>query len=407
MNLGESYIKSQDIINLIKQEFIKIFDQDKYTLFSWGSLARREMGPYSDLDLIILSSDKNIDYNFIEKFKERITKILPNNYIDLLEVYTLEELNRISKIDGTDMQALLFMKYESGKRIEISKNLDIVREILHIFCNLNYVYDSLFGSNNLKFGPYNIKYYNFAILLAKYFGCTESDTVSSFNYLKHINKIDNRKCDKYISCYKKLLYYRNIIQESNKSGDCNFDENNVINYTNQTYCQVMKEDLLKIKKYSKEMYESFKKIMYEILHNNLSKEDIKIIEKGINGKRINSEEVNYLIEKNKEIIMMFLSYYLSDSILLETIRMKNENKWYVLYGIANNKYTSADTLYKLIDYKQAKSKGLKKIYTDFAWRNIYLYVAKNPSSNQKIKNFILNYENSRPMDIKAAENIKT
>lgn len=406
MIVKDCYKNSEKIIDLIKKEFIKKFDQEKYTLFSWGSVARREMGTYSDLDLIILSLDNNIDYNLIESFKKIIEKKLPNNYIDLLEVYTLKELNRISKIDGTDMQAFLFMKYEAGKRIKTKKKLDIIREILHIFCNLNYVYDDLFGSDNLKFGPYNIKYYNFAILLAKYFGCTECDTIASFNYLKDINKINKQKCKQYISNYKKLLYYRDIVQKSNKSSDCCFKEKNIIDYKSKKYCQEMKQDLFEINRSSKDMYENLTRIMFDILNNNLSKKEVKFLAKCINNKAPCSKKLNILLYKNKEIIMMFLSYYLCDSKLLETIRMKNEKKWYVLYGIANNKYTSVDTLYKLIDYRQIKNKNLKNLYTDFSWRNIYLYVAKNPASNQKIKNYILNYENSRPMDINAAKKIK-
>ena len=399
---------SDEVIDIIKREFKNIFDQQKYSLFSWGSLSRREMGPYSDLDMIIISDEKNINFDLIELFKQRISKALPTYYIDLLESYTLSELERISKVDGTDMQAYLFMRYELGKKITPVPKLNIVREILHIFCNLEYVYSNLYGSNNLKFGPYNIKYYNFAILLSKYYSGENMNTESSLRILAKKGKIEEEKVEKYIDNFNRILYYRNIVQESNKTYNCKIDREKILKMFNEKTYNDLKVNLLKISNESKEMYEVLKNIMFKILYENFSDDEVKFLNRIIIlNEKISSTELDKIIKDNKEEIMMFLAYYINDPKILELIRSQNENKWYVLYGIANNKKASPETLYKLIDYRETKLKhNLKHIYQDFSWRNIYLYVAKNPSANKKIKNYILNYKNSRFMDIEAARLIK-
>ena len=406
MLLNESLIISAKTMELIKREFNGIFDKKEYSLFSWGSLARREMGPYSDLDIILLSQ-KHLDNNaFIRFFEERLLALLPNNYIDLLNAYSLDELLRISKIDGTDMQAVLFMQQEAGRKIIIHNNGNLVREILHIFCNLNYVYGGLFGSENIKFGPYNIKYYNFAILLAKYYGCKENDTISAFKFLALINKISNEQATKYIENFQKILYYRNIVQRANETYDCKFDRQKIIDFSSEDFCIDMEKKLVQINEQSQMMYYNLLGIMLDILVSNFTKDEIVILKKCIQHVELSVSEINLLLRENKEEMMILLAYYIKNPAILEQIRSQNEDKWYVLYGIANNPNVYANTLYKLMDYRLAKDEGLQELYTDFAWRNIYLYVAKNPRANIKIKNYILNYENARPMDIAAAQKIK-
>ena len=404
---NKSRIISNRVIRIIKNEFKSVFDEDKYTLFSWGSLARREMGSYSDLDLIIIADEESLDYDLINIFKERISNLLPNDYLDVLESYSLKELERISNIDGTDMQALLFIRYESGKKRKITSKLNIVREILHIFCNLEYVYHDLYGKDNLKFGPYNIKYYNFALLLVKYFKHGNVDTVSALRYLGETNRIDKKNVDMYINNFNKILSYRDLVQISNETYNCTINKKNIIKlYGREVYSDI-KRDLSNIYLESKKMYSDLKKVMFQIMYENISHKDFELLKQMIINKRISFDEINSIIEDNDEKLMMFLAYYLKDSDTLEIIRSKNEDKWYVLYGIANNKNSNADTLYKLIDYRKTSKKiKLKNIYEDFSWRNIYLYVAKNPSSNKKIKDYIINYKNARFMDIEAARKIK-
>jgi len=63
---------------------------------------------------------------------------------------------------------------------------------------------------------------------------------------------------------------------------------------------------------------------------------------------------------------------------------------------------SENTLLKLMIPPKELSASTRALYTSFAWRNIYLYIAKNPSATKKIKDYILSYPNARPMDIEAA-----
>lgn len=65
------------------QLFSQHFDDSTHALYSWGSVARREMGPFSDLDLLIISQHPNIDQ--IKKYQESLTKALPNQRMDILE----------------------------------------------------------------------------------------------------------------------------------------------------------------------------------------------------------------------------------------------------------------------------------------------------------------------------------
>jgi len=94
------------------------------------------------------------------------------------------------------------------------------------------------------------------------------------------------------------------------------------------------------------------------------------------------------------------AYATKDSKLLDSLALHNPYDWYVLYGIANNTNVKAKTLWRLIC--SSDDSKAQELYTDFAWRNIYLYIAKNPVAPRDIRKYICNYPKARPMDVEAA-----
>jgi len=392
-------IETNKIIEVVKKEFANNFDLNCYSLYSWGSVARGEMTSYSDLDFIIIC-DKKIELKKIKTFKSKIAMILPKNYVDILEVYSKKELIKLSLIDGTDMEAILLMKHVIGKKQNFKpvKKEKLLKEIIHNYCNLEFVYKNIVETN-LKFGQYRIKYYNIAILIALFFGCKKTSTLDSLKFLKLTGKI--KLSNNYKKEYIELLYYKSMVQEANKDYNAEVDlEKFIKKYGVEDY-KVMIQNLKRNKKNSFYLFLQLKKVVYSIIVNNVLEREKVFFKKAFSNK-LTKKDIEISINYNDELTMLYLSYFVKDQKTLEKIRISNKKNWYLLYGIVNNKHSNVITILKSF-YSGYSEYKLSKLYTSFAWRNIYLYATKNPNSDFRIKNYILNYSNARNMDILSAK----
>ncbi len=407
---------SQNIIKNLRNEFQKIFFEDEYALYSWGSLARREMCQYSDIDIIILGNECCHKEKVIQ-FTRNISILYPNNTIDLLQKFSKDDLIDIARIDGGDRQAVTLAVLETKDNSttykfnnDIINNLsckrDKIRELLHIMANLLIVYPRLFSPLDLKFGKDGLRYLNYAFLYAKYIFDIENkitDTRSAIELLfkRKIISSDLYKVNALACQY--LLSLRNDLQNYNKS------ESNVINIGEKGSDYQNKKKAFNFDQKTLIAYKESINQLMSILFVNTLKHVEKLLGKKskdiisnllfTEGSRIGIEK----LESNSEIMTMVYVYCTKNQDVLNQIYERNMKNWYIVFGIANNPYTSPDTLYNLVNPDNS-SKELLELYKSYAWRNIYLYVAKNPSATNKTLKFIMNYENSRQMDINAARN---
>src|SRR3989344_1287523 len=398
--LDECVRITKNALKITKNLFYKYINNKTHELYSFGSVARREMGPYSDLDLLIISKKPNL--NQIKKYRLALAKALPNHRLDLLEKYKPKELIRIGSIDGTDRQALLFLRNEScnkknSKLLQEATSqirLDEMgnfREIFHIMANIDNIYPSLFGLNNIKFSPGGIKDFYFAYLITRFMD--EKNEVynisSAIKYLKKYNLIDNKKSIDLLKILNKLLFLRNRIQEFHKS-EVNIINNKTKNYLSKTLCIEKKEFNELIKSYQldiKMFYLELKKIVLSMVKSRLDAQIYYLVEELLSNKRnLNSKIINEIFNCKYEIPMMLLAYYTTNIKTLKKLRKINPNNWYILYGIANNKYVNEKILFSLMIPRENEKRIVKNLYNNFSWRNIYLYIAKNPSATNRKNN---------------------
>lgn len=392
-----------EIIRNIKNIFRSNFDVNKYSLYSWGSVARREMGPYSDLDLVIIGSNPKI--KDIQRFINLVKEKYPNNHLDLLNAHSVFKFCKIAKIDGTDNQAKIFIKKEIGVQNFVKSHFCDLKELWHIYLNLEYVYPILFKKTNLKFSPYFIKYFNFAVLISNYLGCDKQDLCSVLKFLikkKHIRK---KYFNFFLNTYSELLDLRNKSQEINLSGNCEINYNLISKKLKQNKNKINKK-LTDISKTAEKLYFLLKTILFLEIRKELSDEELYFLNYILNHRNNNDSEIRKIIFNNNYYLVLLLTYTTFNSLVLENLRRKNLKNWYILYGIANNQFSSKITLYRLMVPKIKERKIVGHFYVNYAWRNIYLYVAKNKNADLKIKRHILNYKNAREMDIIAANKIR-
>lgn len=393
------------------------FEPQSHELFSWGSVARREMGPYSDLDFVIAS--RQPDLARIAKYEQELSAALSAHYLDILGKHTPQELLHIAKIDGTDRQALLYMRDEQHRnsdsimtdsvsqiRTDSKNNL---REIFHILANLEFVYPKLFGQGNLKFGPGRMKDLNFAFLLSRFESSDlVSDIPSALINLKGSGHISEEITSASIQRLDTLMYLRNRTQEISGTyhtiltPELYGSLGEILGIPANSISEMLKESSSTVRS----LYQQLKKVAIGLAKTHTESNTSELVDKIITTpEEIIDRDVNRILGSNNEILMMLLSYTTKNPEILEQLRKTNPSNWYVLYGIANNTNTSESTLMRLM-VPDDDRQDLVNLYTDFAWRNIYLYAAKNPSSTAKVRDHILHYKNARPMDIEAASKIK-
>lgn len=398
---------SENAISSVRNLFTRYVDAQTHELFSWGSVARREMGPRSDLDLLIISQNPNPEQ--IQTFGEMVYKFLPDYHLDLLERHTPAEVEYIAAIDGTDRQAILFLRQETYsdqlhgvaekifKRVLGDKRSNL-REVIHMFANMEYVYPKLFGEYNVKFGPGRLRDLNLAKLLVKYLDENNSstDTPSALLYLQSKGYLAKDVVAANLGLFDSLLYLRNRTQEVNNSYDCLI--------SNPETLDSFTKDLLNNCTVSiGNLYENLKDITLDLASKEFGNETSKLLSKMFAIPcKVNDALKQEILESKEEVLVMLLTYIIKNPEDLELIRTQYLRSWYVLYGIANNVNASQDTLLRLMCPMDDEKATVKDLYTDFAWRNIYLYIAKNPAAGDSVRQYILNYPKARPMDIEAA-----
>jgi predicted nucleotidyltransferase len=401
-DIDESQTITLRAIDTATSLFESLFGSGDCALYSWGSMSRREMGPYSDSDLIIVGYPPA---ESITRYRETLGKELPYHRVDLLEQYNPYDLYRIAKIDGTDRQAVLYTRNESKKPSrefeELASKIKAdtrgnLRELLHVFANRKFVYPDLFGQQNLKFSPGFLKDFYFAYLVARHiYGDSVSDTHSAINRLSGDNYLTAASPTDYIDAFNLLLFMRNHVQQ--------FRESEQSIFTTEAFSgssQIKPKDAVDMVKYFGTLIgRELDDILIEMSRTGSNYDVQKFLEHLLSKEEISELDVKRIIESGDEISAMLLAYRTKDPRTLETLRRMNLQNWYVIYGIANNPHASEETLFRLM---VPENPDLVDLYTDFAWRNIYLYVARNKSSTEIVRQHIIRYKNARPMDIAAA-----
>jgi len=413
--LEEAELFSEKMIADIKNIFCNIFSIDEAVLYSWGSLARREMCIFSDIDIIILQKKPSLIK--IDRFRKLLLINFPYNKIDLIQKYSEIDLMGIAKIDGNDRQAVTLARFEIGSRgLEnkfrraIRKNLtqekDIAKELLYTIVNLIKVYPKLFSKYDLKFCQYGTRYINFAFLYAKYMYQKDLviyDTKSALKVLLGKKVISDKMYQCSLLALSDFIRLRNRVQMVTKK-ECNIWSDNCLpRRTGAEKGKMPVEQLLKkhkknikllvealfahsIKDTVSRLHKKNRRLVYDLFFNYSSKLD----------------EKSLLVKSDSDIMLMLLAYCTNDPSLLDYLYETNKEDWYIIFGITNNMHTNPLTLDKLVNPIR-KTEKIAKLYDDFAWRNIYLYVARNISASEKTLRYIINKKGSREMDINAAK----
>jgi predicted nucleotidyltransferase len=415
VTLEEAELFSEKMIADIKNIFCDIFSIDEAVLYSWGSLARREMCIFSDIDIIILQKKPSLIK--IDRFKKLLSINFPYNKIDLIQKYSEIDLIRIAKIDGGDRQAVTLARFEIGIRgLEnkfrraIRKNLteekDIIKELLYTIVNLIKVYPKLFSKYDLKFCQYGTRYINFAFLYAKYIYEKDIfiyDTKSALKVLLGEKVISDKIYQCSLLALSDFIRLRNRVQMVTKK-ECNIWSDSCLPSKPDVEKGKMSIELL-LKKHKKNI-----KLLVEALFAHSIKDIVSKFQ-GQNRRLVYDLFFNYsgkldekllLVKSDSDIMLMLLAYCTNDPLLLDHLYETNKEDWYIAFGIANNMHTNPLTLDKLVN-PIGKSEKIAKLYNDFAWRNIYLYVARNTATSEKTLRYIINKKGSREMDINAAK----
>lgn len=400
---------SNEVVDLSKEIFRSVLDINTHSLISWGSVSRREMGPASDLDYLIVSTSP--DLQGIKNFSREIEKLYPNHYLDLIPFYKNHELLRLSGIDGTSNSAYLFNKLEIGKsnfnhnRKTIYQNQKILI-ILNQLLLLEFCYPKLYSDNNLKFSKGCLKTFNFAFTIVScIFNEPIEDTIAALFFLNKAGFITSDELSESLSAFEDLLFLRNSLNNITGNNTLNNDAKLQLCAKLITKMDIINNKFVHLKSKTLKLNERLNTIAVEYLETVLDKEIISILKNIlINHKYITHKQATKLVKTNNETVMLILGFILEDSSLLEIIRANNLTNWYILYSIANNQNTSEETFMRLMVPRKEEQKKVNNLYTDYSWRNIYLYIAKNPSSSLKIRDYIFNYPYARKIDKEAALN---
>lgn len=412
----DSVLISKRIKNEIVDVYGKTFsDSDPSPLLlCWGSTARCEMGAYSDLDLILLFPDKTSPTQTIKKvgaFRTNLQRRLKNR-LDLLEAYDLDTLSRIASIDGTDRQAILFAEPLCGNealrnsffvrqrtfRAEEYLNL---REIIHTYLTVEATASNLFPDNdNIKFSRGFMRYFNFIFILARltgHFNQIDSDTAGAIRALRAESALNESEMLFLLAYFNTLLSIRSTLHERFGTENNSLDQ---AAFPNE--CSIVYDE---IHDGAEHVAELCKLLVIRAICTYAGKERIpkrhlvRLMERNGDTLRTESERA---IHKS-ELLALVAAHRSKDPATLETLRAQFRDNWYVLYGVANNTYARSPTLAKIVMGEKSFDSCLKRLYSDFAWRNIRLYVAKNRKADIRTLNFIERYPYSRPMDIEAAQ----
>ncbi|MCX6751995.1 MAG: hypothetical protein NTZ87_00625 [Candidatus Nomurabacteria bacterium] len=416
--IKESALLTKKFKRKLKFCFNSCFHENEALLLCWGSMAREEMGHFSDLDLILLFSNKTNNKE-IRVFFDCLSKKFKNR-IDLLEAYDLKTLAKIGSIDGTDRQAILLARPVCGSS-KLRKNFsnlqntfrnqtrENTREIIHTWISLFSVSKNIYTNkiNNLKFGRGFLRHIIFIFLIVKLFFdkknniwstqkaipifCKSEMTDDNINtiYLTSLNFILELRNAIQFFMQKESYYIDDILlKEMTKKYKFDIDSLKRKLRDNQSSIIFLEKDISGVisKLVSKNYGSEFQK------HANLLNILIDF------EKEISLDIEKTIMDTKLEILLILLAHRSKNSRTLEKLRVDNMKNWYIIHGIAINPHSNPETLLKLIKPEDKIKNHVYKLYYGFAWRNIRLYVAKNKMADKKTLNYIINHKNSRQMD---------
>ncbi|KKR60777.1 MAG: hypothetical protein UU01_C0034G0007 [Parcubacteria group bacterium GW2011_GWA2_40_37] len=420
--IEESILLTEKFKQKLKLCFHECFSKDEALLLCWGSMARKEMGPFSDLDLILILSRKTNNRK-VKKFHDCLSRKLINR-IDLLEAYDLKTLSKIGSIDGTDRQAILLARPVCGnsklkKDFLILQNIfhnqvhENMREILHTWSSLFSVSKNIYinKSNNLKFSLGFLRHVIFILLIVKLFFDKKNvvwSTQKAITILGKLGEVNNDTQTAFLTSLNFILEFRNKVQFFMKNESYYIDNNLLNGMAKKSNCSV---DFLKSRlEDNRSNIVLSSKDINKVISRLICKKSTAEFQKYENllnilidfEKEINFETEEIIMDTKQEILLVLLAHRSKNPRILETLRKNNMTNWYIVYGIAINLYSSPQTLLKLVKPENKAGSYIYKLYDSFAWRNIRLYVAKNKIADKKVLNYIFNHKNSRQMDKEAA-----
>jgi predicted nucleotidyltransferase len=419
-NIDSSLNYTAKVHAKIKTCFNATFKKHEAFLACWGSVARGEMAPLSDLDLIIVLSKKNF-LPKVQYFRKALESEFKNK-IDLLEAFSLETLQKIASIDGTDRQALLFAKPLAGsKQIKnkfcslnkIRKERDEnLREAIHTIVSLNSTSNTYVGQGmSIKFSYGYFRYATTVFTIFKLLLDATNhvwDTRDAVQQLVKLNVFKKSGGSLFLKNFDFILMVRNVAQilfNEEKHLLTASDLKLIAKYIKYTP-QRFTNKLARVSRQVAALHSRLELIIYtECRKNQWPQSNVQYLQTMFNLKKkfINSNILtNTILSLNNEVLSMFLAHRTRDPHVLERLYHENVGNWYIIYGIAQNENASSQTLLRLVKPAPGLSVHIQNLYDSFAWRNVRLYVARNKAARKEALLYIMHHKNSRPMDVAAA-----
>lgn len=419
---GIEYSKqiTQNVKRKCRVCFREIFSNDEALLLCWGSVSRGEMAPYSDLDLILLLN-QNTKKSKIALFINELRKNFENR-IDLLEAYDLKTLEKIGNIDGTDRQAVLlavplcgskaieqeFLLLQNRFYAQKERNL---AEVVHTWINLLTVGKNLKVSKevNIKFSHGLLRqatYIYFHIASSYIRKIKPNSTIGVITEPINTCLTNKKERNSYMAALDYLIMIRNELHIL-KSNEVYLLNKSAIQAISKK-CKVTQSQLRKKIQSSKQVILALENKITDDLANRFGEfytrpDQIEAFSNLLNmSKKITSTDSRMILLSDNIILLILLSHRCTDAHILEELRKKFIENWYIMYGIANNSSAKSGTLHKLVSLPTGTPRRIVSLYSGFAWRNVRLYVAKKASVDKKTLRYIIANKKSRPMDVNAA-----
>jgi len=206
---------------------------DGIAVFFFGSLARQEMIPESDLDILIIRKKDTPQYfNFRKEFINQLSKIYSCK-IDIPDWGTLKDCRTaISKsiTEGNQVAESLFVYGDSSVRTAVERMKKVYNTIERrerVICFQKLYFDQYYNQKTRPNGVMNVKYCHggtrdflfphwFAVLNACNFPDEESVVKNSILFLLKRRLISSTMCAQYCRSAEFLILLRNAILTLNR-----------------------------------------------------------------------------------------------------------------------------------------------------------------------------------------------
>ncbi len=425
--LKEAHNVTENALSHLSKAFRGSFKDVKGALFAWGATGRYEMGPRSDLDIIVVTNLNEMSLKgrlkfkaALKKFIREIKKQLPHNKIDLLVWHDIDNLISAARTNGIDRQAVALAHFVCGdeevrdkffKTREANITLDRygnVRELAQIFTTNKWrAQRALKGDKDFKFVYGGLRASHFLFQFAKYYFDFDPRLVTIEDAAKKLAEagvISKKECLDIIRATDVLLWFRLRGQTIQKTPFPKITSSLIKEIAKR---EKIKEEVLRtLLNLSRQRIFSIlgrveqKFIIPEIVRTSRHKNK-KLIKKLLDYSTSVTKEVEVeAMKSSDQIVKMLCGARTKDPNVLDFIATNNPGDWYVLYRVATNPNAAPETLHKLVVPPSNLPEHLKKLYRGQEWRNIRLYVVRNPNVSARTLKVIKKYRSLWGMDRK-------